>query len=90
VIFFFVAELFNQDLSRTNVMGAKFVGWRYGVLIGGIVGSILLAIYPIGIHPYMYPEKWQQIQKETRMGVRQEDIQPGGMKVWSDPFNRTK
>jgi phosphotransferase system glucose/maltose/N-acetylglucosamine-specific IIC component len=69
---------------------AKLVGWRFGVFIGSIVGAITLAIYPIGIHPYLHPEKWQDIQKQTREGIRQEDIQPGGMKVWSDPFDRKK
>jgi len=69
---------------------AKFVGWRYAALIGGIVGGITIMIYPISIHPYLYPEQWQHIQKETRAAIRQEDIQPGGMKVWSDPFDRKK
>lgn len=35
-----------------------FVGWKYGVLIGGFVGSILLASYPIIISPMINPEKW--------------------------------
>jgi hypothetical protein len=40
---------------------AKFVGWRYYALIGGIVGSIAIAIYPIAIHPYLYPEQWREL-----------------------------
>ena len=40
--------------------------------------------------PYLYPEKWQKMSKEIRKeaGIRQEEIQPGNMKVWSDPFDR--
>ena len=38
----------------------------------------------------MYPEKWQKMSKDIRdhAGIKQEDIQPGNMKVWSDPFDR--
>jgi hypothetical protein len=68
---------------------ARWVGWRFGVLVGGLVGSIALAMYPIAIDPYLRPHKWQEIQKETRM--RDPELtQPGGMKIWSDPFNRPK
>ena len=38
----------------------------------------------------MYPEKWKKISKEVRdgAGIKPEDIQPGNMKVWTDPFDR--
>lgn len=32
----------------------------------------------------------EEIQKRNRRGINPEDIQPGGMKVWSDPFGRNK
>ena len=40
--------------------------------------------------PYMHPEKWQNVSKQNRdeAGIKQENIQPGNMKVWSDPFDR--
>jgi len=65
-------------------------GWRYGLFIGGVVGAIGLAIYPVIISPYLYPEKWKQLNKENReaANIKQSEIQPGGMKVWSDPFDR--
>jgi predicted MFS family arabinose efflux permease len=69
---------------------ARFVGWRYAVLVGGLVGAIALAMYPIAVAPYLYPEKWQNIQKVTRAGRNPEETQPGGMKIWSDPFDRKK
>lgn len=34
------------------------VGWRYAALIGGLVGTIALAAYPVIIDPMMNPEKW--------------------------------
>lgn len=69
---------------------ARLVGWRYATLIGGLVGLIGLTLYPIAIDPYLNPDKWKNVQKETRKNIQQEDVQPGGMKVWSDPFDRPK
>ncbi|CAG9818301.1 unnamed protein product [Phaedon cochleariae] len=63
-------------------------GWRYALLLGGLVGGIGLAIYPIIIDPMSNPEKYKKIQAQTRAHIRQEDIQPGNMKVWTDPFGR--
>ena len=42
-------------------------GWRYGVFFGSVVGSICLAIYPVIISPYLFPEKWKQQSKAVRM-----------------------
>ncbi len=74
------------------VRSAKGVlsGWRYGVFIGGLVGALGLAVYPIIISPMLDPEPWREASRKARAtgGIRQEDIQPGGMKVWSDPFDR--
>jgi len=65
-------------------------GWRFALFVGSITGAIGAAIYPIIISPYLYPEKWKKMAKEMRQqqGIKQEDIQPGNMKVWSDPFDR--
>lgn len=70
----------------------RLVGWRYGLAVGSLVGFIGLAIYPIIIQPVMNPEQWkeQSIKNRQISNIRQEDIQPGGMKVWSDPFDRKK
>lgn len=65
-------------------------GWRYAVFVGSIVGSIGLAIYPIIIMPYFNPTPWQNKSKEIRelAGISQDQIQPGDMKIWTDPFDR--
>lgn len=68
----------------------QLTGWRYATLIGSLVGLIGVVFYPIAIDPYLNPDKWKKIQNETRKGIQQEEIQPGGMKVWSDPFDRPK
>lgn len=56
--------------------------------IGAFVGAVGLTIYPVIISPMMNPEQYKKIQKITRAGIKQEEIQPGNMKVWSDPFDR--
>ncbi|XP_055626406.1 small integral membrane protein 20-like [Toxorhynchites rutilus septentrionalis] len=61
-------------------------GRNYFLFIGGLVGFIGLACYPIIVHPMLYPEKYKKIQQSNRGSIRQEEIQPGNMRVWSDPF----
>lgn len=69
---------------------ARYTGWRYVAFISSIVGAIGLATYPIIISPMIDASKYREIQKVTRKNIRQEDIQPGNMNVWSDPFGRKK
>ncbi|XP_076447037.1 small integral membrane protein 20-like [Babylonia areolata] len=63
-------------------------GWRSIVAIVAVVGGICAATYPIMVAPYINPEPWRQKQDVGRVGIDREKIQPGGMKVWTDPFNR--
>ncbi len=65
-------------------------GWRYVGFVGCMVGALALAAYPIIISPMINPEPWRNTSNENRKkaGIKQEDIQPAGMKVWSDPFDR--
>ncbi|XP_013148996.1 PREDICTED: small integral membrane protein 20 [Papilio polytes] len=65
-------------------------GWRYTVFIGGFVGFLGLALYPIVVSPMLDASEYKKIQKETRKNIRIEDVQPGNMNVWSDPFGRKK
>jgi len=69
---------------------AVLKGWRFAGFVGALVGSISLTIYPIIISPYLYPEKWRKVSSDVReeAGIKQENIQPGNMKVWTDPFDR--
>lgn len=68
----------------------RLVGWRYGVFVGAVVGTIGLAMYPIIVYPMRHQDEYKEIQTRNRAGIRQEEIQPGNMKVWSDPFDRPK
>lgn len=36
----------------------KWTGWRYGVLVGGLVGAIGLALYPIAVQPMLDPSQY--------------------------------
>jgi len=65
-------------------------GWRYGAFIGAVSVFFGLALYPIAVKPYRESATWRQIQTQNRedIGIEREDRQPGGMKVWADPFER--
>jgi len=70
--------------------GPILKGWKFGAFVGSIVGVVCVAVYPIIVSPYINPDKWKKISKDMResQGIKQEEIQPGNMKVWSDPFDR--
>uniref|UniRef100_A0A023G992 Putative secreted protein n=1 Tax=Amblyomma triste TaxID=251400 RepID=A0A023G992_AMBTT len=63
-------------------------GLHMGFILGGFVTAVVAALYPIAIHPYLHVDEYKQVQQQTRKGIDQESVQPGGMKVWSDPFGR--
>uniref|UniRef100_A0A0V0G5R5 Uncharacterized protein n=1 Tax=Triatoma dimidiata TaxID=72491 RepID=A0A0V0G5R5_TRIDM len=69
---------------------SRLKGWKYVLLMSGIVGSVGVATYPIIIRPMLYTEEYKKIQAVTRKNIKQEEIQPGNMKIWSDPFGRDK
>ncbi|KAF5276240.1 hypothetical protein FQR65_LT18563 [Abscondita terminalis] len=50
-------------------------GWRYGLLVGGLVGMIALATYPIIIHPMMHEEQYRQLQEQSRAGFTKSQIE---------------
>ncbi|XP_042663774.1 small integral membrane protein 20 isoform X1 [Tyto alba] len=57
-------------------------------IFGGFVAVVVAAFYPIYFRPLLLPEEYKKQQSLNRAGVVQEDIQPAGLKVWSDPFGR--
>ncbi|XP_029445664.1 small integral membrane protein 20 [Rhinatrema bivittatum] len=60
-----------------------------GVLIfGGFTAAVAAVFYPIFFRPKMYIEEYKKEQAENRSGIIQENVQPPGLKVWSDPFAR--
>ncbi|XP_060065254.1 small integral membrane protein 20-like [Ylistrum balloti] len=64
----------------------KMVGYKFATLVGGLFGTLALFLYPTVIQPMIDPTKWQEIQKEARAGYDQEKIQPGDMRVWTNPM----
>lgn len=58
------------------------------LVIGGVVSAIGFALFPIIVHPKLHPEVWNEMQKETRKGIVQANVQPGNMKIWTDPFDK--
>ncbi|KFM67044.1 hypothetical protein X975_03165, partial [Stegodyphus mimosarum] len=91
----FLHELMQEvfDLSRNVefIMGPRRLkGVRAFAFYAGITGFIGAALYPIVIYPYFHVDEYKEVQKVNRAGIDQEAIQPGGMKVWTDPFDRRK
>ncbi|KAL3046342.1 small integral membrane protein 20 [Trematomus bernacchii] len=59
---------------------------RIALIFGGFVTAIAAVFYPIFVYPMVHNHEYRDVQKTNRAGVNQADIQPVGMKVWSDPF----
>ncbi|KAM3850506.1 small integral membrane protein 20 [Diretmus argenteus] len=59
---------------------------RIMLIFGGFITAVAAAFYPIYYHPLSHPEDYKQIQKVNRAGVNQADVQPVGVKIWSDPY----
>ncbi|XP_026155215.1 small integral membrane protein 20 [Mastacembelus armatus] len=58
-----------------------------GVLVfGGFVTVVAAALYPIIFHPLAHVDEYREVQKINRSGINQADVQPAGLKIWSDPF----
>ncbi|XP_045203511.1 small integral membrane protein 20-like [Mercenaria mercenaria] len=72
-------EFDQRDVKQKGIRGT--------VLAVGIVAAIGLASYYAIYKPlFLEPEKYRKIQRETRKDIDQSKIQPGDMKVWSNPY----
>ncbi|CAF1001587.1 unnamed protein product [Rotaria sordida] len=54
--------------------------------VTAIVGGLSLVF----LYPYINIERFRRIQKVNRAGINPEDVQPPGLPVWRDPFDRKK
>ncbi|XP_006866365.1 PREDICTED: small integral membrane protein 20 [Chrysochloris asiatica] len=61
---------------------------RSALIFGGFISLLGAAFYPIYFRPLMLPEEYKKEQAVNRAGIVQADVQPPGLKVWSDPFGR--
>lgn len=76
--------LLEQLKSRPNLKNVKKpLNYRLVVAFAVFLGA---ALGPIYIYPLYNTKSYKEVQKQGRAGINQEDIQPGGMRVWSDPF----
>nr|XP_039248414.1 small integral membrane protein 20-like [Styela clava] len=81
----FVRNFLLQQLKeRPNLKNVK--NPRNYRLIAAFVVFLGASFGPIYIYPLYNSKAYQEIQEKGRAGISQEDIQPGGMRVWSDPF----
>ncbi|XP_025893599.1 small integral membrane protein 20 [Nothoprocta perdicaria] len=61
---------------------------RTALIFGGFAALVAAAFYPIYFRPLLQPDEYKKEQLINRAGIIQENIQPPGLKVWSDPFGR--
>ncbi|XP_068845149.1 small integral membrane protein 20-like isoform X1 [Capricornis sumatraensis] len=64
---------------------------RTALIFGGFIFLIGGAFYPIYSRPLLRLEDYSLTKKKqaiNRAGIVQVDVQPPGLKVWSDPFGR--
>ncbi|XP_070849610.1 small integral membrane protein 20 [Chaetodon trifascialis] len=59
---------------------------RIAFIFGGFVTAIAAAFYPIFFYPLTHKNEYREVQKVNRTGINQADVQPVGVKIWSDPF----
>jgi len=82
-----IEEAMRQTPRNLNAAppGAR---WKFPALVAGLVLAIGAALFPVAIYPMYNSEPYKKSQAVGRAGIVQEEVQPGGMKVWSDPFGR--
>lgn len=69
----------------------RFKSIKGSVFVGTILTGLGLATYFAIIKPlFIEPEKYKAIQEVTRKGIDQSKIQPGDMKVWTNPYVKVK
>ncbi|KAK5848302.1 hypothetical protein PBY51_005929 [Eleginops maclovinus] len=59
---------------------------RIALIFGGFATAVAAALYPIFVYPMTHNNDYRDVQKMNRAGVNQADVQPVGVKVWSDPY----
>ncbi|XP_067379575.1 small integral membrane protein 20 [Channa argus] len=59
---------------------------RIALVFGGFATAVAAAFYPIFFYPLTHKEEYREVQKSNRAGISQADVQPVGVKIWSDPF----
>ncbi|XP_013871632.1 small integral membrane protein 20 [Austrofundulus limnaeus] len=55
-------------------------------VIAGFFMAVGASFFPIFFYPLAHEDEYRQIQKVNRAGINQADVQPVGLKIWSDPF----
>ncbi|XP_048827869.1 small integral membrane protein 20 isoform X1 [Brienomyrus brachyistius] len=59
---------------------------RIAIIFGGFITAVAAAFYPIFFYPLAHLKEYKQMQGINRAGINQAEVQPVGVKVWSDPF----
>ncbi|CAF1602747.1 unnamed protein product [Adineta ricciae] len=77
-------------LNPSKWSAAQTGGTATRVAIVGTVVAIVGALGLVFIYPYLNIDRYRSIQKYNRAGINPEDVQPTGLPVWRDPFDRKR
>ncbi|CAF1616796.1 unnamed protein product [Rotaria sp. Silwood1] len=69
---------------------AQSGGYASRIAIIATVTAVIGGLSLVFFYPYMNIDRFRNIQKVTRAGINPEDVQPAGLPVWRDPFDRKK
>ncbi|XP_057709742.1 small integral membrane protein 20 [Corythoichthys intestinalis] len=61
---------------------------KIALIFGGFMTAVAAAFYPIFYYPFTHIEEYREVQKVNRAGIKQADVQPVGVKIWTDPFKK--
>jgi len=89
----FLGRFLSQRLQRPKEMDKKSIfrflrpSEKNNVISGAvIISGICVAIGWAIVYPMLTIDEWKKIQAINRKDIDQEAVQPGDMRVWSDPF----
>ncbi|XP_067944540.1 small integral membrane protein 20-like [Watersipora subatra] len=78
------------NIEYSNKLFRSLKKWQSTIVLGASLGLVFAACYAVIIYPMNNSDDYRVMQEKNRKGINQEDIQPGGMRVWTDPFQRKK
>ncbi|UJR13640.1 hypothetical protein I4U23_000652 [Adineta vaga] len=77
-------------LTPSKWSAAQSGGIATRVAIIATITAIAGGMGLVFIYPYLNIDRYRNIQKHNRAEINPEDVQPTGLPVWRDPFDRKK
>jgi len=72
-----------KSMKQQKSLFSKYKGLSSSIIL---VSGISLAVGVAILFPYFAQDYFKEKQQENRRGINQDSVQPGGMRIWSDPY----